>query len=162
MLISQKLTAAVNAEIGLEFFASHQYIATAAYFDSKGLKLLAKMFNKQAEDEYNHAMKFVNYLSLTNGPVEIPEVKAPKCQFTSTEEAVQLSLDWELEVTNRCNELMTIAVNDKDYAAQDFLRWFVTEQLEEVSTMQNLLNIVKQVGERNIIMVEAYLAHNGG
>ena len=84
---------------------------------------------------------------------------APKYAFKSVEEAVQLSLDWELEVTRRINGLMDIAVAEKDYLGQDFLRWFVTEQLEEVSTMQNLLQVVKTAGERNMIMLEAYISH---
>ncbi len=71
------------------------------------------------------------------------------------------SLEWEIEVTDRINAMMTTAVAEKDYAAQDFLRWFVTEQVEEVSTMDNLLKIVKLSGERSLIMIEAYLAHQG-
>jgi len=91
--------------------------------------------------------------------LEIPTIPAPKAIFKSVEEAVQLSLDWELEVTRRINGLMDIAVSQKDYLGQDFLRWFVTEQLEEVSTMQNLLQVVKTAGERNLIMLEAYISH---
>jgi ferritin len=76
------------------------------------------------------------------------------------EEAVALALHWELEVTARVNAMMTLAVDQKDYAAQDFLRWFVTEQVEEVSTMENLLKVVRISGERSLLMVEAYLVHN--
>jgi ferritin len=159
MLISKELNAAINEEIGLEFFASHQYTTTAAYFDSVTLKKLSKMFLKQADEERGHAMKFVKYVMEAGGHVEIPEVKAPKATFASVEEAVRLALDWEIEVTNRCNALMALAIEQKDYAAQDFLRWFVTEQLEEVSTMDNLLKVVRQAGERNLIMLEAYLSH---
>jgi ferritin len=76
------------------------------------------------------------------------------------EDAVALALQWELEVTARVNAMMTLAVDQKDYAAQDFLRWFVTEQVEEVSTMENLLKVVRVSGERSLLMVEAYLVHN--
>ncbi len=85
--------------------------------------------------------------------------KWAQATFNSVEQAVKLSLDWEIEVTDRCNALMAIAVEQKDYIGQDFLRWFVTEQREEVSTMENLLKVVRQAGERNIIMLEAYLSH---
>ncbi len=159
MLISKELNAAINEEIGLEFFASHQYTATAAYFDSITLKKLSKMFMKQADEERGHAMKFVKYVMETGGHVEIPDVKAPQATFAGVEEAVRLALDWEIEVTKRCNALMALAIEQKDYAAQDFLRWFVTEQVEEVNTMDNLLRVVKQAGERNLIMLEAYLSH---
>jgi bacterioferritin B len=161
MLISKELTAAFNEEIGLELFASNQYLNMAAYLESLPLKKLAAMFEKQAEEERTHALKYVKYLNDVGGTVEIPAIDAPKATFKSVEELIQASLDWEIVVTNRINAMMTLAVEQKDYAAQDFLRWFVTEQVEEVSTMDNLLKIVKAAGERSLIVVEAYLAHQG-
>jgi bacterioferritin B len=159
MLISKELAAAINEQVGHELLASHQYANIAAYFESLALKKLAAMFYKQSEEEREHAMKFVHYVAETGGNVAIPAVSAPKAAFKNVEEAIQLSLDWELEVTRRINDLMTLAISQKDYLGQDFLRWFVTEQLEEVSTMDNMLKIVKQAGERNMIMLEAYLSH---
>ncbi|HEX7555120.1 MAG TPA: ferritin [Leptolinea sp.] len=159
MLISKELTVAINEQIGHELHASHQYANIAAYFDSLALKKLAKMFYKQSEEEREHAMKFIHHISEAGGEVAIPAVAAPKAVFKSVEEAVQLSLDWELEVTRRINNLMTMAIAEKDYIGQDALRWFVTEQLEEVNTMDNLLKVVRQAGERNLIMLEAYLSH---
>jgi ferritin len=159
MLITKELTAAINEEIGLELFASNQYIATAAFFDGLALKKLSAMFLKQADEERAHALKFVKYVMETGGQLEIPAVKAPQATFATVEEAIRVALDWELEVTRRCNALMSLAIEQKDYIGQDFLRWFVTEQLEEVSTMENLLKVVKQAGERNLIMIEAYLSH---
>lgn len=161
MLISEELNKAFNEEIGRELFASHQYIAIASYFDGRALKKLAALFFKQSEEEREHAMKFVEYLNDVNGKVEVPAVDAPKSDFQSAEEAVRLALEWELDVTKHINDLMTLAVEQKDYAAQEFLDWFVKEQVEEVSTMQDLLQIVQQVGEHYLIMVEAYLSHGG-
>jgi ferritin len=161
MLISKELNAAFNEEIGLELFASNQYVTIASYFSGIGLRKLAAMFAKQAEEERGHAIKFVHYLDDVGGAVEIPAVDAPKAIFPSVEEAVQVSLDWEMEVTRRVNALMTLAVAQKDYAAQDFLRWFVTEQVEEVGTMENLLKVVRAAGDRSLLVVEAYLVHNG-
>jgi ferritin len=159
MLISKELAAAINDQVGHEFHASHQYANIAAYFENLALKKLAEMFFKQSEEEREHGMKFVRYVSETGGDVAIPAVAAPKATFKTVEEAIQLSVDWEWEVTRRINDLMTLAIAQKDYLAQDFLRWFVTEQLEEISTMENLLKIVKQAGEKNLIMLEAYLSH---
>jgi ferritin len=159
MLISKELNAAINEEIGLELFASHQYMAMGAYFDDLALKILAKMFFKQGEEERGHAVKFIRYLMDAGGKVEIPAIKAPQSTFKSVEEAIRISYDWEMEVTRRINALMALAIEQKDYIAQDALRWFVTEQLEEVKTMDNLLKVVKQAGDRNLIMLEAYLAH---
>ena len=159
MLISKELNAAFNDEIGLELFASHQYMAIAAYFDDIALEKISKMFFKQAEEEREHAMKFIHYVVDTGGKVEIPAIKAPQATFATVEAAIKLSYDWEIEVTNRINALMAMAIEQKDYAAQDFLRWFVTEQIEEVKTMDDLLKIVRAAGERNVIMLEAYIAH---
>ncbi|MEI8132305.1 MAG: ferritin [Leptolinea sp.] len=160
MLISKELATAINDQVGHEIQASHQYANIAAYFDGLALKKLAKMFYKQSEEEREHAMKFVHYISETGGDVAIPAIAAPKATFKSVEEAIKLSLDWEMEVTRRINDLMTLAISQKDYLGQDFLRWFVTEQLEEVSTMENLFKVVQQAGERNLIMLEAYLSHD--
>jgi ferritin len=159
MMISKELNDAINAQIGAEFGASLQYVAIATYFDGEALKKLAALFYKQAAEENEHAMKFIKYLVDTGGEVRIPAVAAPKATFGSAEEAVKLSLDWELEVTRQINGLYDIAKAMNDYAGQNFLNWFVEEQVEEVNSMDNLLKVVRRVGERNIIMMEAYLSH---
>ena len=159
MLINKELNDAINEQVGHELHASHQYVNIAAYFDAIPLKKLGEMFYKQAEEERSHAMKFIKYVVDTGGHVKIPAITAPVAAFKTVEEAIHLSLDCELEVTRLINALMDIAVSQKDYMAQDMLRWFVTEQLEEVSTMDNLLKVVRMTGERNLIMLEAYLAH---
>ncbi len=159
MLISKELNAAINEEIGLELFASHQYMVMAAWFDELALKRLSALFFKQGDEERSHAIKFIKYVMDAGGKVEIPKVDAPQATYASVEEAIRVSLDWELEVTRRINALMALAIDQKDYIAQDFLRWFETEQLEEVSSMDRLLKVVRQAGERNLIMLEAYLSH---
>lgn len=160
-LISPDLNRAFNEQIGRELHASHQYIAIASYFDGRALKKLAQLFFKQAEEEREHAMKFVHYLNEVGGKVEIPAIESAVSDFRNAEEAVRLALEWELEVTRHINNLMTMAIEQKDYAAREFLDWFVNEQVEEVSTMNDLYQIVRQVGEQYLIMVEAYLSHGG-
>jgi len=161
MLISKKLNAAINDEIGLELFASNLYLSMAAYLEAYPLKKLAAMFAKQADEERMHALKFFKYLNEVGGTVKIPAIDAPPATFKSVEDVVKVALKWEGEVTDRVNDLMTMAIAEKDYAAQDFLRWFVTEQVEEMGNMENLLKIVQAAGERSLIMVEAYLSHQG-
>jgi ferritin len=121
--------------------------------------LLAKIFFEQAEEEKEHAMKFVHYLLETQASLQIPAIPAPKHNFSSAEEAVAAALDWEKEVTGQINNLMEIAVQKDDYLSQSFLRWYVDEQLEEINKMDQLLSVVRRAGEKNLIMVEAYLAH---
>ena len=159
VLISRGLAEAFNQQVGHEFGASMQYISIAAHFSERQLKLLAKLFFEQADEEKQHAMKFVQYLLDTKGGLKIPAIPAPTMTFASAEQAVQAALDWEYKVTAQVTHLMELAVKENDYLAQSFLQWFVDEQLEEVVKMDRLLSIIKQSGERNLLMVEAYLVH---
>ena len=157
MLISKELEAAINQQVGNEFGASLQYVSIASYFDNQDLEQLAAFFNRQSDEERMHALKFVAYILDTGGQVRIPAIPAARYDFQSAGDAVQAALDWELEVTRQINGLMDIAVQQRDYMGQDFLRWFVTEQREEVSTMSTLLNIVKRAKD-NLLHVEDYLS----
>jgi len=157
MLISKELEQAINDQVGREFGASLQYYNIAAYFDGDDLPELASFFYRQAEEEKAHALKFLHYVVEAGGHVRIPAVEGPKSEFENAEEAVQLSLDWEQEVTRQINALMDMAIEQRDHIAQDFLRWFVTEQLEEISTMSTLLRVVRRAGD-NLLWVEDFLA----
>jgi ferritin len=159
VLISPELAKAFNQQIGHEFGASMQYVSIAAHFSQRQLKMLAKLFFDQADEEKQHAMKFVKYLLDTKGDLKIPAIPAPRPTFASAKEAVQAALDWEQEVTKQITGLMDIAVKQNDYLAASFLQWFIDEQLEEVVKMDGLLSVIRQSGERNLLMVEAYLVH---
>ena len=159
MLISRELAKAFNQQIANEFGASLQYIAIAAHFQQRHLTLLAKLFLDQSSEERDHAMKFVKYLMDTKAELSIPAVAAPKPTFSSAEDAAQAALNWEQEVTRQITALMDQAVKENDYLAQSFLQWFIDEQLEEVAKMDRLLGVIKQSGEKNLLMVEAYLVH---
>jgi bacterioferritin B len=157
MLISKKMNAALNQQIGNEFGASLQYVAIACHFAGDGLDALADHFFKQANEERQHAMRFVKYLLHAGGHVEIPAIPAAKSTFKNAAEAVKLSLDWELVVTQQINDLVNLAIKESDHLAHSMLTWFVKEQLEEVSSMDNLLKVVQRAGENNLIHVEQYL-----
>jgi ferritin len=157
VLISKELTEEINKQIGREFGASLQYYNIAAYFDADDLPQLASFFYRQAEEEKTHAVKFLHYIVEAGGQVRIPAVAQPKHDLASAEEAAGLALAWENEVTAQINALMDLAIEQKDHIAQDFLRWFVTEQLEEVSTMSTLLSVIRRAGA-NLLWVEDFLA----
>ena len=159
MMINAELARAFNEQIGHEFGASMQYISIAAHFQRHQLTLLAKLFFEQAEEEREHAMKFVKYLLDTKADLRIPAIPAAAPSFPSAEAAVQAALTWEEEVTRQITALMDLAVKHNDYLAQSFLQWFIDEQLEEVVKMDRLLNVIRRSGEKNLLMVEAYLVH---
>ena len=158
MLISAEMKAALTEQIGHEFAAMLQYVTIATYFESEGLPRLAQHFYRQAEEEREHAMRFVRYVVETGGEVAIPAMPAVKSGFGSAEEAVQLSLDQEVMVTQQINTLMDQAISSNDHAARTMLEWFVTEQVEEVSSMETLLRMVQRAGDSGLLFVESYLA----
>jgi ferritin len=161
MLISDKICALLNEQIGNEFSAMLQYVAIAAHFDREALPLLAGHFYQQAEEEKEHAHKFVKFILDAGGNVHIPAIPAPQAAFTQAEEAVKLSLDQEIKVSQQINHLLGMAKGENDYTTDTFLQWFVQEQLEEVSSMQDLLANVQRAGEDNLLRVEEYLSRGG-
>ena len=94
--------------------------------------------------------------------VRIPAIPAPQPEFKTAEEAVKLSLEWELTVTRQINDLVDLSISDKDHISRNFLQWFVSEQLEEVASMETLLSIVRRAGESGLLFVEDYLTRRGG
>lgn len=157
MLFSERMNAAINEQIGHEFGASLQYVSIASYFDNESLPELARHFYRQAEEERDHAMRFVHYVVDAGGRLRLPAVPAPKADFASAEEAVQLSLDWENTVTQQIGGLVDLALKENDHTSKTFLDWFVTEQLEEVSSMSTLLGMVRRAGKDGLLFVEAYV-----
>ncbi len=157
MKISKKLNDAINTQISEELYASNGYANMAAYFNSLGLARLSELYFKQSEEEREHALKFVHYLMEVEGDVAIPAVKATTSQFESVKAALESAMAWEKDVTERINRLMDLAIEEKDYATQDFLRWYVTEQVEEEANVSHLLTLVEALGDRSIITLEAYL-----
>lgn len=159
---SDRLTKAINEQVGNELGASLQYVAIANHFTEETLPELAKFFYRQADEERLHAMKFVKFLLDAGAHPQIPAIKAPRDRFKSAEECLALSVKWEETVTEQIYSLVEIARKDNHYVAQRFLDWFVTEQLEEVATMTDLLAVVRRAGEGGLLHVEHYLARQGG
>ena len=158
MLISAHLNDLLNVQIGHELGNSHQYIAIAAYFASEDLFGLAKIFDKQSEEEREHAMKIVKFIQDAGGKVAVPAVAAPRNEFMSAEDAAQLALDSEIRTTQQIYDLVDAAAAEKCHVMSTFLQWFVTEQLEEVSSAESRLAVIRRAGPA-VMMVEAYLAH---
>jgi ferritin len=161
MLASDKLIQAFNQQIGNEMGASMQYIAIASYFDAETLPQLARFFYRQSEEERQHAMRFVKFINDVGGKVEIPSLPAPESDFASAEDAVSRAVSWEEEVTRQIYDLVEIAKADKNYVGVRFLDWFVEEQLEEVTTMNDLLAVIRRAGPDRLLFVEEYLVRQG-
>ena len=160
MPIENAVAEALNAQMGRELEAHLQYLSVSSWFDAEGLPELHRFFAAQAAEEHAHAMKFLTYIQDAGGRVAIPGLAAPKADFESAEDAVQASLDWEVSVTGHINDLVNLAIGHKDHATQAFLQWFVTEQVEEVATMTELLQVTRRAGEANLLLLEDYVARS--
>jgi ferritin len=157
VLVNKEIGSRINEQIGHEFMASIQYVTIATYFDSEGLPTLARHFYSQAEEERGHAMRFVKFMVDAGGRINIPAIPATQSTFGSPAEAVKLSLDQEMLVTEQINELMDLAIKQNNHITKNFLDWFVSEQLEEVSSMDTLLRMINRAGDSGILFVENYL-----
>ena len=157
-MISKKMNGELNGQVAREFEASHAYLAMSCRLEKMGLKILAAFFFRQQEEEREHALKIIGYVQEVDGSVELSQVAEPKSDYKSVESIVEAAVEAELDVTNRINTLMNLAIDEKDHATASFLKWFVDEQVEEVSSMRDLLNLVKLAGA-NLLQVESRLRH---
>jgi ferritin len=155
---AERLVSALNEQIAYEFAASQQYVAIAVYYDSETLPQLAAHFYRQALEERNHAMMIVQYLLDADADVVIPPVAAPETSFADVVAPVALALEQEKRVTEQIVALSTIAREEGELVAAQFLDWFLKEQREEVASMTDLLRIVERAADSNVLLVEDYLA----
>lgn len=147
----------LNQQVAYEFAASQQYVANAVYFNGQTLPRLAAFFFAQAVEERNHAMMMVQYLLDADAAVTIPGVAAPETEFGDIAAPVALALEQERRVSSQIGELMGVAREENDYQSEQFVQWFLKEQLEEVSSMSSLLAVVQRSIDAPMF-VEDYLA----
>ncbi len=150
----------LNEQVGHEFAASQQYLAIAAYYDDDTLPRLAAFFYQQALEERNHALMMVQYLLDADAPAPIPGVAAPLNDFEDVVAPVALALDQERRVTDQINNLAALARHEGDYTSEQFVQWFIKEQVEEVASMSDLLRVVERARD-NALLAEEYLAREG-
>jgi bacterioferritin B len=156
-MAEQSFVAALNEQIANEFSAHQQYIGAAVYYDSETLPRLASFFYRQAIEERNHAMMMVQYLLDASEEVRIPDIESKLTRFDDVVAPVRMALDQEQRVTDEINALFKLARDAEDFQAEQFMQWFVKEQVEEVATMTDLLTVVDRSSD-NPLLVEEYLA----
>ena len=139
---AERFVEQLNLQIGSEFAAHQQYVACAVYYDGLTMPQMAGFFYEQALEERDHAMMMVQYLIDSDAPVVTPGVAAPEVDFADIVAPVELALEQEKRVTAQINELTKIAREEADFASDQFMQWFIKEQVEEVSSMSDLLAVV--------------------
>ena len=151
----------LNAQIGNELGAHNQYLAVAVHFDALTMPRMAAFFYAQALEEREHAMMMVQYLLDTDADVTIPGVDAPESAFADVVAPLELALAQEKRVTEQINTLLRIAREENDFASEQFMQWFIKEQVEEVAKMSDLLAVVSR-NRDDIEDIEEYVAREQG
>lgn len=147
----------LGEQVRHEFTASQQYIAIAIWFDDLDLPRLAERFYAQSVEERNHAMMMVRYMLDRDWGVEIPGIDDVRNGFAKPSEPIALALAQEKAVTEQCEALFRAARAEGDVLSEQFMLWFLKEQVEEVSSMNSLLTITERAGE-DWFQIEEHLA----
>lgn len=160
-MASPRFVKQLNVQIGNEFAAHQQYVSCAVHYDTLTMPQMARFFYRQALEERDHAMMMVQYLLDADEDVTIPGVEAPQTQFADVVAPMQLALDQEKRVTEQINQLTAIAREDHDFASDQFMQWFIKEQVEEVATMSSLLAVVTR-SKDDVESIEEWVAREAG
>ena len=147
-MISDKVQKAINDQITAEFDSSYLYLAMSAWCEEQNLKGFARWMRVQAEEEKQHGFKLFDYLVDRGGKVVLGALGAPPENFDSIEDVFQKTLDHERKVTARIHKLNELAIQEKDHATVAHLQWFITEQVEEEASAEEILNQIKMVEGR--------------
>ena len=147
-MAAPRFTEQLNAQIGNELAAQHQYLACAVHYDALTMPRMAAFFYQQALEERGHAMMMVQYLLDAGEQPSIPGVAEPSNDFTDVVEPIRIALEQEKRVTDQISGLAAIAREASDYVSEQFTQWFLKEQVEEVATMSDLLAVAERAGDR--------------
>lgn len=145
-MISDKLQDAINEQIKYELYSAYMYLAMSADCSDRNLTGFAHWLRLQAREEVDHAMRFFDFLVERGGRVELHAIDKPPFEFGSPLEIMERSLEHERFVTSRINELYDLANAEQDRPAQVMLQWFVTEQVEEEASIDEIVQRMKMFG----------------
>ncbi|WP_320171524.1 ferritin [Maridesulfovibrio sp.] len=139
------LEKALNEQLNAEFYSSYLYLSMSAYFSDIGLSGFANWMRVQAQEEQFHALKFYDYINERGGRVILSSIDSPQTEWESPLDCVKGVLEHEKKVTSLINNLVDLAITEKDHATNIFLQWFVTEQVEEEDSVNEVLNKLKLI-----------------
>jgi ferritin len=146
-MITDKISKMLNKQINQELYSSYLYLQMSAFFDEEKLNGFAAWMKIQSQEEYKHAMKLYEYVLQANAKVELQKIDAPKNKWKDALDVFQDTFKHEKQITGYINEIVDVALAEKDFATFSFLQWFVTEQVEEESTALLILDKIKLIGD---------------
>ncbi len=157
---AERFVAALNDQIEREFAASQQYLAAAVYYEDETLPRLARLFYDQSVEERGHALMMAKYLLDLGVRPRVPGVTAPRGDFADFVEPIAIALEQEQKVTDQISELASIAREERDFVSEQFVQWFLKEQVEEIDLMSTLLTTGERARERPLD-IEEFIAREG-
>lgn len=153
-MLKEKMLQALNAQINAEQYSAFLYLSMSAYLNDKGLPGFANWMHVQYQEELSHANKFYNYVVERGGRVELKAIEQVPIAWDGVIDIYEATLAHEQHVTGLINDLMEVAIQEKDHASQSFLRWFVDEQVEEEANVTEILDTLKLInGQGNGIFM---------
>lgn len=144
-MLSKKLESALNAQINAEFWSAYLYLSIASHFGAEGKNGFENWFRIQALEEKDHAIKILDYVITRGGKIELEPIGAVQKTWETPLAAFEAALIHEKKVTAMINNLVGIAKEEKDYATESFLKWFVDEQVEEEATATSYIDALKMI-----------------
>ena len=152
--ISDRLTAAINDQINAELWSAYLYLSMSMDQEAKGNKGFANWFFIQFQEEQDHARIFMNMLNSRGAEVKLQPIAEVQTEWESPLAAWEKTLEHEQVVTGRINDLMAIAKEERDYASESFLQWFVDEQIEEEENARDIIDILEKIGDNKYGLYE--------
>lgn len=146
-MLKKSVEDALNKQLNAELYSSYLYLSMSAYCDSIPLKGFAKWLRMQAEEEKAHGMKFFDYIIEAGGTVKLAKIDGPKTGWKSVGDVFDQVYEHEKKVTGLINSLIDLSIKEKDYATQNFLGWFVKEQVEEEANASEIQAQIKMMGD---------------
>lgn len=145
--ITDKIQNILNNQILMEGESSQFYLSIASWSETKGYNGVSEFFYRQSDEERQHMIKLIKFVNERGGVATIPNITKPVSEFKSLVEVFSLLLEHEIKITESINNIVDICLSEKDYTTYNFMQWYLTEQLEEEATANQILDKIKLIGE---------------
>ena len=145
-MLTKKVEKSLNRQIELEANASQFYLAMASWAETKGLEGVANFFYRHSDEERAHMLKLIKYVNERGGHATVPALESPKKEFDSLMAVFKSILEHEIKVTESINDIITACLKENDHSTNNFMQWYVTEQLEEEQMARSIIDKLDMIG----------------
>ena len=153
-MLNSKIESALNAQVNREAYSAHLYLSMASWAEKTGFAGIAKWMYAQSEEEWMHMLKFINYINDRGGHAIISAIEKPPAEHGNVMEIFEAVLEHEQKVTSWINEIVAITIAEKDYTTNNWVQWFVNEQIEEEASVNEILDKLKMLNGENMYMFD--------